>query len=46
VVYLIGGKTSEQLLPMAEGGRFRFQKNEMLLCIDDAAKESHFHIRQ
>jgi len=45
VVYVIIGKTSEQLLPLAEQTRFRFQKNEMLIRIDDAQKESHFHIK-
>jgi len=45
VVYVISGKSSEQLLPLAEVTRFRFQKNEMLIRIDDAQKESHFHIK-
>jgi hypothetical protein len=30
---------------LAEITRFRLQKNEMLIRIDDAAKESHFHIK-
>jgi hypothetical protein len=45
VVYVIIGKSSEQLLPLAEVTRFRFHKNEMLIRIDDAAKESRFHIK-
>lgn len=45
VVYVISGKSSEQLIPLAEATRFRLQKNEMLIRIDDAAKESHFHIK-
>ncbi|HLV86745.1 MAG TPA: hypothetical protein VKV39_07190 [Candidatus Sulfotelmatobacter sp.] len=45
VVYVISGKASEQLLPMAEVTRFRFQKNEMLIRIDDASRESHFRIK-
>lgn len=45
VVYVIIGKTADQLLPLAESTRFRFQKNEMLIRVDDAAKESHFHIK-
>jgi hypothetical protein len=45
VVYVISGKSSEQLIPLAEGTRFRLQKNEMLIRIDDASKESHFHIK-
>ena len=44
VVYIVSGKTSEQLLPLAEVTRFRLQKNEMLIRIEDAQKESHFHI--
>ena len=45
VVYVISGKASDQLIPLAEITRFRFQKNEMLIRIDDASKESHFHIK-
>ena len=45
VVYMISGKNSELLLPLAEVTRFRLQKNEMLIRIDDAQKESHFHIK-
>ena len=45
VVYVIIGKTSDQLLPLAEVTRFRFLKNEMLIRVDDAPKESHFHIK-
>lgn len=45
VVYLINGKSSDQLIPLAETTRFRLQKNEMLIRIDDAAKESHFRIK-
>jgi len=45
VVYVISGKTADQLIPLAEVTRFRFQKNEMLIRIDDAPKESHFHIK-
>ena len=45
VVYVISGKSSERLIPLAEVTRFRLQKNEMLIRVDDAAKESHFHIK-
>jgi hypothetical protein len=45
VVYVISGKSSEQLVPLAENTRFRLQKNEMLIRVDDAMKESHFHIK-
>jgi hypothetical protein len=44
VVYVISGKNN-QLLPLAETTRFRFQKNEMLIRVDDAPKESHFYIK-
>ena len=45
VVYVISGKSSEPLLPMADVTRFRFHKNEMLIRIDDAPKESRFRIK-
>lgn len=45
VVYVISGKSSERLIPLAEVTRFRMQKNEMLIRVDDATKESHFHIK-
>jgi hypothetical protein len=45
VVYVISGKSSEPLMPLAETMRFRLQKNEMLIRIDDAPKESHFRIK-
>jgi hypothetical protein len=45
VVYVISGKSSDQLIPLAEITRFRMQKNEMLIRIEDATKESHFHIK-
>ena len=45
VVYVISGKSSERLIPLAEVTRFRLQKNEMLIRVDDAPKESHFHIK-
>lgn len=45
VVYVISGKDSDQLIPLAESTRFRLQKNEMLIRIDDAPKETRFHIK-
>jgi hypothetical protein len=42
---VINGKSSDQLIPLAEITRFRLQKNEMLIRIDDASKESHFRIK-
>ena len=38
VVYVISGKTSDQLIPLAEVTRFRLQKNEMLIRVDDSTK--------
>lgn len=45
VVYAISGKTSDDLLPLAESTNFRLQKNEMLIRVDDSTKESHFRIK-
>jgi len=45
VVYVISGRGSAQLLPLAEVTRFRLLKNEMLIRADDERKESHFHIK-
>lgn len=45
VVYVISGRASDQLIPLAEATRFRLHKNEMLIRIDDASKETHFHIK-
>jgi len=46
VVYTIIGKSSSDLLPLAEETRFRFQKNQLLIRIDDAKHESKFEIKQ
>lgn len=46
VVYTIIGKESDQLVPLAEITRFRFQNNEMLIRIDDANRESRFRVRE
>ncbi len=45
VVYVISGKNSQPLIPLADVTPFRLQKNQMLIRIDDAAKESRFHIK-
>ncbi len=45
VVYVITGKSSDQLIPLAETTYFHLQKNELLIRIDDAPKESHFRIK-
>ena len=46
VVYVIVGKASTQLVPLAEITRFRFQNKEMLIRIDDADRETHFTVRE
>jgi hypothetical protein len=45
VVYTIVGKSSDQLVPLAEVTRFRLQNNEMLIRVDDSRRENHFHIK-
>ncbi|MGB9071256.1 MAG: hypothetical protein WCC22_01175 [Terriglobales bacterium] len=46
VVYTIIGKDTNQLLLLAEITRFRIQHNEMLIRIDDANRESRFHVQE
>ena len=46
VVYVLSGKGSDQILPLADTTRFRMQKNELLIRVDDAPKETHFHIKE
>ena len=46
VVYTIIGKDTDQLLLLAEITRFRIQHNEMLIRIDDANRESRFHVQE
>ena len=46
VVYVISGKTSDALIPLAEVTRFHLQKNEMLIRIDDAQRESRLAIKE
>ena len=46
VVYVIIGKSSDHLVPLAETTRFHFQNNEVLIRVDDARKESHFHVKE
>jgi hypothetical protein len=45
VVYVILGKSSDQLVPLAESTNFRFQKNEVLIRVDDD-RESRFHVKE
>ncbi|HKM86231.1 MAG TPA: hypothetical protein VJW96_08485 [Terriglobales bacterium] len=46
VVYLIVGKSSNQLVPLAEVIDFRLQNKELAVRIDDARKESKFAIKE
>ena len=46
VVYLIVGKSSDQLIPLAEYTKYHLQKNELLIRVDDARHESRFHIKE
>ena len=46
VVYTIIGKDTDQLLLLAEITRFRIQHNEMMIRIDDANRESRFHVQE
>jgi hypothetical protein len=46
VVYLIVGKSSNQLVPLAEVIDFRFQKKELAVRVDDARHESRFAIKE
>src|SRR5271169_7256972 len=45
VVFVIVGKSSNQLVPLAEVIDFRFQKKELAVRVDDARKESRFAIK-
>lgn len=46
VVFVIVGKSSDQLVPLADIVDFRFNKNELALRIDDARRESKFTIKE
>jgi len=46
VVFVIVGKSSNQLVPLADVVDFRFNKNELALRIDDARHESRFSIKE
>ena len=45
IVYVIIGKSSDQLVPLAETTRFHFRNNEVLIRVDDARRESRFHVK-
>jgi hypothetical protein len=46
VVFLIVGKSSNQLVPLAEVIDFRFQNRELAVRVDDARKEAKFAIKE
>ena len=46
VVFVIVGKSSNQLVPLAEVVDFRFQNKELAVRVDDARKESKFAIKE
>ena len=46
VVFVIVGKSSNQLIPLADVIDFRFHNNELAVRVDDAKHESKFCIRE
>lgn len=46
VVYVIVGQSSDHLVPLADVIDFRMHKNEMLVRLDDAKRESRFAIKE
>ena len=46
VVFVIVGKLSNSLIPLAETIDFRFRKNELAVRVDDAKRESRFAIKE
>lgn len=46
VVFVIVGRSSEQLVPLADSIDFRFHNNELAVRIDDASHESKFNIKE
>lgn len=46
VVFVIVGKSSDQLMPLADVVDFRFNKNELAMRVDDARRESKFNIKE
>ena len=46
VVFVIVGKYSNQLIPLADVIDFRFHNNELAVRVDDAKHESKFSIRE
>ncbi len=46
VVFVIVGRSSNQIVPLADVVDFRFNKNELAMRIDDARHESKFSIKE
>jgi hypothetical protein len=46
VVFVIVGRSSDQLVPLADVVDFRFHNNELAVRIDDAKRESKFSIKE
>lgn len=46
VVFVIVGRSSDQLIPLADVVDFRFHNNELAMRIDDAKRESKFAIKE
>ena len=46
VVFVIVGRSSNQLVPLAEVVDFRFEKKELAVRVDDARHESKFVIKE
>jgi hypothetical protein len=46
VVFVIVGKMSNQLIPLAESIDFRLRKNELAVRVDDAKHETKFSIKE
>lgn len=46
VVYVIVGKSSNQLIPLTETIDFRLHKNELAVRVDDAKREAKFTIKE
>lgn len=46
VVFVIVGRSSDQLIPLADEIDFRLHNNEMAVRVDDARRESKFSIKE
>jgi hypothetical protein len=46
VVFVIVGRSSNQLIPLADVIDFRFHNNELAVRVDDAKHESKFSIKE